>query len=64
MPHCFFKSLIKVEVRQEIAVFEQKDLHLVLVDPALEAMAFPVLERILVDVSGRTDDAADSMLIP
>lgn len=64
MPDCFLESLIEVEVRQEVAVFEEQDLDLVLVDPALEPVAFPVLERVLVDVSGGTDDAADSVLVP
>lgn len=64
MPHRLLEFWIKVEIRHEIAVLEQQNLDLMLVYPALEAMALTVLERILVDVAGRANDSAYPVLIP
>ena len=63
MPLSLFEVLIKVEIRQIISVLEKQNLHLMLVDPPLQAMALSILEGILVNVSGRADDATDAVFV-
>ena len=63
MPQRFLEVRIEVKIRQVITVLEEQNLDLMLVDPALEAMALPVLEGILVDVASRADYTADSVLV-